>query len=51
MLKIDNKLARKLGVRRSQIEGWAMILEEHDLVELHYPAIGEPEIRKLRGNA
>lgn len=50
-LRIDNKLSRRLGVSRSQIEGWAMILEEHDLVELHYPAIGEPEIRKIRGKA
>ncbi|MBN2250894.1 MAG: hypothetical protein JW724_02315 [Candidatus Altiarchaeota archaeon] len=45
-LKIDNTLSKKLGVSRAQIEGWAMILEEHNLVELHYPAIGEPEIRK-----
>jgi len=48
-LKIDNKLSRRLGVSRSQIESWAMILEEHDLVELHYSAIGEPEIRKVKG--
>ena len=46
-LRIDNDLAHKLGVSRTQIEGWAMILEEHNLVELHYPAIGEPEIRKM----
>lgn len=48
-LKIDNRLVRRLGVSRSQIESWAMILEEHNLVELHYPAIGEPEIRKIKG--
>ncbi|MEA3255652.1 MAG: hypothetical protein U9Q22_07435, partial [Candidatus Altiarchaeota archaeon] len=47
-VRIDNKLARRLGVSRSQIENWAVILEEHDLVELHYPAIGEPEIRKIK---
>lgn len=44
-LRIDDDLARRIGVSRSQIEGWAIILEEHNLVELHYPAIGEPEIR------
>jgi hypothetical protein len=46
-LRIDNELSEKLGVSRAQIESWAMILEEHNLVELHYPAIGEPEIRKI----
>ena len=46
-LRIDNELAQKLGVSRTQIESWAMILEEHNLVDLHYPAIGEPEIRKM----
>lgn len=44
-LKIDDKLAHTLGVSRAQIEEWAVILEEHDLIELHYPTIGEPEIR------
>ena len=46
-LRINDALARKLRVKRSQIEGWAMILEEHNLIELHYPTIGEPEIRKI----
>jgi hypothetical protein len=44
-LRIDDKLAHSLGVSRTQIEEWAVILEEHDLIELHYPTIGEPEIR------
>lgn len=44
-LRIDDKLAHTLGVSRPQIEEWAVILEEHDLIELHYPTIGEPEIR------
>jgi hypothetical protein len=44
-LRIDDKLAHALGVSRTQIEEWAVILEEHDLIELHYPTIGEPEIR------
>jgi hypothetical protein len=45
-IRIDDELSRYLGVPRPQIESWALILEEHSLVELHYPAIGEPEIRK-----
>jgi len=46
-IRIDDDLARRLGVSRAQIENWALILEEHKLVELRYPAIGEPEIRAL----
>jgi len=46
-VRIDDDLASKLGVKRSQIESWALILEEHSLVELHYPTIGEPEIRSV----
>lgn len=45
-VKIDEELAKQLGVSKAQIESWSLILEEHNLVDLHYPAIGEPEIRK-----
>ncbi len=38
--------ARKFGVTEAQIEEWAKILEGHGLVEMHYPPIGKPEIRK-----
>lgn len=44
-IRINDDLAHKLGITRAQIESWAMILEEHNLVELHYSAMGEPEIR------
>ncbi len=46
-IKIDERLAKTLGVNRSQIEEWAVILEDHNLVELHYSAIGDSEIRAL----
>ncbi len=46
-VRIDDKLANKLGVNKTQIEEWAMILEDHNLVELHYPTIGGPEIRAI----
>lgn len=49
-VSINNGLAKKLGVKRAQIEGWALILEDHNLVELHYPTIGEPEIRRIQGS-
>jgi len=44
-VKINDALARKLNVSRAQIESWAVILEEHNLIELRYPAIGEPEMK------
>lgn len=44
-IRINDNLAKKLGVSKTRMEEWAMILEEHNLVELHYPTIGEPEIR------
>ncbi|MEA1925572.1 MAG: hypothetical protein U9M95_06860 [Candidatus Altiarchaeota archaeon] len=46
-VRIDEKLAKTLGVKRSQIEEWAIILEDHNLVELHYSAIGDSEIRAV----
>lgn len=45
-IKINDDLAHKLGITRAQIEGWAIILEEHNLIELHYSTMGEPEIRE-----
>ncbi|MFH0860474.1 MAG: DUF2226 domain-containing protein [Candidatus Altiarchaeota archaeon] len=47
VVKINDKLSTQLKVPKTQIEEWAMILEEHNLVELHYPTLGEPEIRKV----
>lgn len=44
-LKIKDA-AKAFGVERSQMDAWAKILEDHDLIEIHYPPIGEPEIRK-----
>ncbi len=44
-MRIDDKLACSLGVSKVQIEEWAVILEEHSLVELRYSALGEPEIK------
>ena len=29
------------------IEDWARILESHNLIRIHYPAFGEPELRKV----
>ena len=47
-VKINDQLAKHLKVDKTQIEAWAMILEEHNLLELKYPAIGEPEILSIK---
>lgn len=49
-VKVNDGLATVLGTPKTQIEEWAMILEEHDLVELDYPAIGEPIIKAVKSN-
>ncbi|MBI2076075.1 MAG: hypothetical protein HYT72_02390 [Candidatus Aenigmarchaeota archaeon] len=38
--------AKRFGVFEARIEEWAKILENHGLIELHYPAMGKPEMRK-----
>ncbi len=40
--------AKYLGVDKKKIEEWAGILEEHSLIQVHYPAIGEPELKKWK---
>jgi len=47
-VKINDALAKRLNTTKAQIEEWAMILEEHNLLELHYPTLGEPEIRIIK---
>lgn len=39
-------LAKKLGVKVEQVEEWAKILEDHGLVEIEYPIIGLPKVKK-----
>jgi hypothetical protein len=46
-VKINDALAAKLNVTKTQLEEWAMILEEHNLLELKYPTLGEPEVLSL----
>ena len=38
--------AKKFHVSQQQIEEWAQILESKGLIEIHYPIIGKPELRK-----
>jgi len=39
-------VAKYFGVNKRKVEEWATILEEQGLLELYYPAFGEPELRK-----
>ncbi|MBU0629261.1 MAG: hypothetical protein KKC75_08805 [Nanoarchaeota archaeon] len=41
-------LAKYFNVDRKKIEEWASILESHNLIEIHYPPVGEQELRKCR---
>ncbi len=43
-----NKISEQLRVPISIIEEWAKILEEHDVVEIEYPPIGSPIVKKVK---
>jgi len=44
-IKID-ELSKKTGVEKQRIEGWVKILEEHELVSIHYTILGNMEVRR-----
>ncbi len=39
-------MSRTFDIPKDVVEEWGKILEEHELVEVYYPPIGEPELRK-----
>lgn len=39
-------IAANFKVDKKRVEEWGRILEEHDLIKVHYPAVGEPEFVK-----
>ncbi|MEM7821523.1 MAG: CBS domain-containing protein [Candidatus Aenigmatarchaeota archaeon] len=43
--KTFSKISSYLRIPESLVEEWAKILEEHDLVEIHYPPIGNPVVK------
>lgn len=43
-------VAKYFGVDRKKVEEWASILEEHNLLKMHYPAVGEPELIKINAS-
>ena len=42
-------IGKIFNINIKKIEGWARILESHDLAEISYPAFGEPRL-KLKGD-
>jgi len=40
------EIQKKLNIPEDKIEEWGKVLEKHDLVEVFYPPIGKPELRK-----
>jgi hypothetical protein len=42
-VKMDN-VAKQLGVPKEQVQEWADIMEDHQMVKTDYPVVGEPVI-------
>ena len=40
-----SEVAQGFGVKKAKAEEWGKILKEQGLIELYYPAVGEPELR------
>ena len=43
-----SEVAKKFGITKQLAEEWGKILEDHKLVTLHYPTLGELELRKWK---
>lgn len=41
-----NEASKKLRVNDKKIEEWAQLLEEHGLIDIHYPTVGKPVLKK-----
>lgn len=39
-------ISKYFGIDKRKVDEWATILQEHNLAEIHYPAIGEAELRR-----
>lgn len=42
-----SEIAKLFKIDKKKAEEWVQILDEHNLVRIYYPAMGEPEIRKI----
>jgi len=43
-------IVKMFNIDKKKAEEWMQILDEHDLAKIHYPAMGDPEIRKISEN-
>ncbi len=41
------KAARKLGVSEEMVSEWSDIMEEHEMLRIHYPVFGKPALRSM----
>ncbi len=41
-------VSKYFGIDKRKVDEWATILQEHNLAEIHYPAIGEAELRRKK---
>ena len=39
--------AGALKIDKVKLKEWALILEKHNMIKIHYPIIGEPELRSI----
>jgi len=42
------ELSKELGITQAQVEEWATILEERGIVQIEYPPIGIPRVRRKK---
>ncbi|HLD15785.1 MAG TPA: hypothetical protein VJB94_04385 [Candidatus Nanoarchaeia archaeon] len=46
-----SEVSKEFNISKKQAEEWGQILEDHELIELYYPVIGEPELRWKKSKA
>jgi len=42
-----NFIADEFNLPIKQIEEWALIMEKNNLMNIHYPIVGKPELRNI----
>jgi len=45
-----SEIAAMFKIDKKKAEEWIQILDEHNLARIYYPAMGEPEIRRIDEN-
>ena len=42
-----SEIAQVFEIDITVVEEWSRILEENEIIKIHYPAIGDPELVKI----